>query len=276
MLILGTNPGSAADLVALPQGNRYGQFSIAAGGTGIGSPGGQPDGAVTGGSDGGVGGGNESSGVGSGKSGGGGENSGMSGIISIRGTGVSNESLGMLEPERVASMVFAMPKITGPRHASLLVSAGPMGGGGLNVYGALRCGKIFTVFLPAAGKNWTLQFCQSLASGTAAPASPIRSSIVHMEAALVPPEAESRFDFKRTPLPPEKLHKYVILKGRIGEDGTVADLKIFQGLSDEMDAAAKLAFGKWTFRPAMKAGKAVGVDILVGIPSDAPRAGATN
>jgi hypothetical protein len=38
-----------------------------------------------------------------------------------------------------------------------------------------------------------------------------------------------------------------------------------------MDAAAKLAFSKWTFRPAMKAGKAVSIDILVGIPSDPPK-----
>jgi outer membrane biosynthesis protein TonB len=60
------------------------------------------------------------------------------------------------------------------------------------------------------------------------------------------------------------------------EDGTIADVKIFQGLSDEMDAAAKLAFSRWTFKPAMKAGKPVSVDILVGIPSDAPKGGASN
>jgi len=97
-----------------------------------------------------------------------------------------------------------------------------------------------------------------------------------MEEALVPPEAETRFEFKRTPLPPEKLHKYVILKGRIEEDGTVADLKVFQGLSDEMDAAAKLAFSRWTFKPAVKAGKPVSIEILVGIPSAAPKGGASN
>jgi hypothetical protein len=277
LLILGTNPGSAADLVALPQGNRYGQFSIAAGGLGTGSPGGGAAGAMTGGTGGGTGGRDESTGVGSGTSGGGGGNSGTPGMISIRGSDGTGENLGALEPERVASMVFAMPKITGPRHAALLVSAGPMGGGGLDVYGALHCGKIFTVFLPAAGKNWTLQFCQSLVAGAAPAPSQVHSNVVHMEAALVPPEAETRFDFKRTPLPPEKLHKYVILKGRIGEDGNVAELKVFRGLSDEMDAAAKLAFQKWTFRPAMKAGKPVSIDILVGVPSDAPKGGsATN
>jgi uncharacterized membrane protein YgcG len=268
LLILGTSPGNAIDLVSLPQGNRYGQFSIAPGGNGAGSPGGQPNGSPSGGSGGGVGGGNDSTGVGPGTSGGGGGSGGTPGIVSIRGTNGGSESLGSPEPEHV---VFAMPKISGPRHNALMVAAGPMGGGGLDVYGALRCGKIYTVFLPANGKGWTLQFCQTPAPG-AVPAPKAYTNVVHLEQALVPPEAETRFDFKRTPLPPEKLHKSVILKGRIGEDGVVTDLKVFQGLSTEMDAAAKLAFSKWTFKPAMKSGKSVSVDILVGIPSDAPKA----
>src|SRR5258705_8171326 len=97
-----------------------------------------------------------------------------------------------------------------------------------------------------------------------------------MEEALVPPKAEKCFDFKRPSLPFEKLHKFVILKGRIDEDGKVTDLKVFHGLSDEMDAAAKLAFSQWTFKPAVKAGKPVAIDILVGIPSDPPKGMAAN
>jgi len=196
----------------------------------------------------------------------------MPGIVSIRGSGGNNESLGVAEPERVASMVFALPKISGPRHDALMVAAGPMGGGGLDVYGALHCGKIFTVFLPTSGKAWTLQFCQTPVPG-AQPVAKAYANVVHMEQALVPPEAETRFEFKRTPLPFEKLHKFVILKGQIGEDGKVSDLKVYQGLSEQMDAAAKLAFSKWTFKPATKGGKPVRVDILVGVPSDAPKGG---
>jgi hypothetical protein len=275
LLVLGVNPGTSADMVALPPGNRYGQFSVEPGGNGTGAPGGQPGGSPNGGTSGGPGGGNESTGAGSGKTGGGGGETGMPGMVSVRGDGGSSESLGNLEPEHVASMVFAMPKISGPRHGALMVAAGPMGGGGLDVYGALRCGKIYTVFLPAAGKGWTLQFCQSSAPG-AEPVTKAYANVVHMEQALVPPEAETRFDFKRTPLPFEKLHKSVILKGRIGEDGKVSDLKVFHGLSDEMDAAAKLAFSQWTFKPAVKAGKPVSIDILVGIPSDPPKGVAAN
>jgi hypothetical protein len=272
LLILGTNPGAPTDMVALPAGNRYAEFSIAPGGNGTGAPGGQPGGSPSGGTGGGVSAGNESSGVGSGKSGGGGGDSGSPGIVSLSGAGGPGESLGSAEPEHVASMVFAMPKISGPRHDALLVAAGPMGGGGLNVYGALHCGKIYTVFLPVSGKGWTLQYCQT-PTGAMPPAPKAYASVVHMEQALIPPEAETRFEFKRTPLPPEKLHKFIILKGRINEDGTVADLKVFQGLSEEMDAAAKLAFSRWTFKPAVKAGKPVSIDILVGIPSDAPKGG---
>jgi hypothetical protein len=38
---------------------------------------------------------------------------------------------------------------------------------------------------------------------------------------LVPPEEEEKFDFKRVPLPPEKAHKMIVLKGEFVEDGKV-------------------------------------------------------
>jgi hypothetical protein len=269
LLILGTNPGSPSDMVALPQGNKYGDFSIAPGGSGTGTPGGQPGGAPNGGTGGGSGAGNDAAtGAGPGNAGGGGN--GSAGMVSIPGGSDSaSTSLGNLEAEH---LVFALPKILGPRHSTMLVAAGPIGGGGLGVYGALHCGKIYTVFLPAPGKSWTLQYCQTPASGQEPPRKSTYASVVHMEEGIVPPDAETRFDFKRTPLPPDKLHKYVILKGKITEEGKVAELEVHQGLSDEMDAAAKQAFSQWTFRPAMQGGKAISIDILVGVPSDPPKA----
>jgi TonB family protein len=190
-------------------------------------------------------------------------------MVSIPGTGDNgSRSLGNLGAE---NLVFALPKIVGPRHGTMLVAAGPIGGGGLGVYGALHCGKIYTVFLPAPGKSWTLQYCQTPANGQEPSTKSTYTSVVHMEQGIVPPDAETRFDFKRTPLPPEKLHKYVILKGKITEEGKVTELEVHQGLSDEMDAAAKQAFSRWTFRPAMQGGKAISIDILVGVPSDPPK-----
>jgi TonB family protein len=91
-----------------------------------------------------------------------------------------------------------------------------------------------------------------------------------MEQALLPPEAEDRYDFRRLPLPAAKAHKLIILKGTIRPEGTVENLNVHQGLMPEMDAAAVRAFSRWTFKPAMRAGKPVSVDVLVGIPGDAP------
>jgi outer membrane biosynthesis protein TonB len=56
----------------------------------------------------------------------------------------------------------------------------------------------------------------------------------------------------------------------IKDDGTVADLKVYQGIVPAMDEAARVAFTRWKFKPAIRDGKNVAVDILVGIPTDAP------
>jgi TonB family protein len=55
----------------------------------------------------------------------------------------------------------------------------------------------------------------------------------------------------------------------IKEDGTVDGLKIYQSIVPEMDEAARMAFSRWKFKPAMREGKAVAVDILVGVPTEA-------
>ena len=86
----------------------------------------------------------------------------------------------------------------------------------------------------------------------------------------MPPDAETRFDFKRLPVPFEKKNKPIVLKGVIKEDGTVADLKVYQGIVPEMDEAARVAFSKFKFKPAIREGKTVPVDVLVGVPTEVP------
>jgi TonB-like protein len=268
LLILGTDPADSAASVALPQANRYGEFSIALGGDGHGSPGGREGGLSSGAGTGGDGvGGNRSMGMGRGTYGGGGRNSGSEGIISLKGSDGGNGRLSDPRPDPVASMVYPLPSLIGVRHNALVVSAGPMGGGGLDIYGALPCGKIYSVFLTASGKRWSLEYCQKSESPHRSE-DLTQSHIVHTELPLVPPEAEEEFDFKRVPLPPEKANKMIILRGEIGEDGKPQNLEVFRGLSPEMDAAAQLAFSRWTFRPAMRSGKPVKVQILLGIPAE--------
>jgi hypothetical protein len=266
MVVIGVDPAEAAALVNLPPGNRWGDFTIAPGN-------GQP-GAVNGSENGVPGAGSHSSGesgdrvpgVGSGFAGGGGGKNGNSGAVSITGeTGGKGDNL--LDATIIRNMVFPVPATVVLRKNALVVSTGPMGGGGLDAYGALHCGKIYTVFIAMPGKSWTLQYCQS---GAAAPKPQVQGSVIHMESGLVPPDAEARFDFRRLPVPFEKQNKPIVLKGMIKEDGTVSDLSIYQSIVPQMDEAARVAFSHFKFKPAIKDNKPVAVDILVGIPTEVP------
>ena len=275
LVAIGIDPSSSSSEIVLPPGNRYGEFSISPGGGGQpGSPGGSPNGVVGGGSGdpGGNGaGGDGSTGVGSGGGGGGGGNSGSEGALSISGTGTSGEGFGMLDPSLAISMVYpvAADFVSKIRQNHLVVSAGPVGGGGLGVYGALQCGKIYTVFVPMPGKNWTLQYCQQRSS-PAKPAAESHSTVIHLESPLIPPDVETRFDFQRLPVPREKAHKLIILKGIIKPDGTPDQVTVYQGLVPQMDEAARLALSRWKFKPALREGKPVTLEILVGIPPENP------
>ncbi len=267
LVIVGIDPSQAASLLALPAGNRWAELSISPVGGGTGSPEGTSgkariSGIAGTGSEGGA-----NAGGGLGQPGGGAGNAGGAGILSI--TGGVGENSGALDPMLPANMVYAVSSSVLPRKNALVVSAGPMGGGGLDVYGALRCGKIYTVFMQMPGKSWTLQYCQAKHEAPTN-AIPGRSAMVRLESGLLPPDPELRFDFRRLPLPPESVHKLILLRGLIREDGTVDLVQVYRSLLPPMDEAARLAFSRWKFKPAMRDGRAVGVEILVGIPSDAP------
>jgi len=268
VVIIGVDPSEAATLLNLPPGNRWGDFSISPGGGRPGSPGGTTAGAASAGHEGGGAGGDRSTGVGAGESGGGGGRAGSPGTLSITGS-AGGKGEAMLDPTIIRDMVYPVPASLVLRRNALIVSAGPMGGGGLDAYGALHCGKIYTVFLPMPGRGWTLQFCQS-GSTAAKPAMQDRSPVVHLENGLLPPDVEARFDFRRLPVPFEKKNKMIVLKGVIKEDGTVAGLQVYQSIVPGMDEAARVAFSRWKFKPAIKEGKAVAVDILVGVPTEPP------
>jgi TonB-like protein len=271
LVVISSDPSGAVSQLNLPAGNRWGDFAMTSAGNQPGPPEGS-SGAAAGGSVniGNGRGGDASTGVGVAAAGGGSVKAGSSDALSIGGgTGGSGEP-GSLDPSFAASMVYPVPAVALPRRNALVVSAGPMGGGGLNVYGALHCGKIYTVFFPMPGKGWTLQYCSSGAPESK-PAVAERSSIIHLEQALLPPDAEAKFDFRRLPVPLEKKLKMIVLKGVITEDGTVSNLQIFQSIVPQMDEAARAAFGRWKFKPALRGGKPVAVEILVGIPPEIPR-----
>jgi TonB family protein len=274
LMIIGVDPSPAGSQIAVPPGNRWGDFTIAPA-RGPGSPGGTTSGGSTqAGTTGQNGsGGDRSVGVGVGGTGGGGGPSSASlGPISVKGTlpGSSGEPL-LLTGSVAAEMVFPLPisVVSKLRPNRMVVSAGSIGGGGLSVYGALACSKIYTIFLPMPGSSWTMQFCQKSAD-PAGDKAQAQTKVIQLSAPIVPPDPneDGRFDFKRVPVPAEKTqNKMIVLKGTLDEQGSVQNLQVYQGVQPEMDQAAQIAFSRWKFKPAMQSNKAVSVEILVGIPA---------
>lgn len=193
---------------------------------------------------------------------------GSPGGTSVGGAGGGGNGaggVGLLKSDSIVSMVYAIPPSFAFRKNALIVSAGPIGGGGLGVYGALHCGKVDTVFLSMPGKNWTMEYCPQTGS---APASTEYSTVVHMAQGIVPPQAEFRFDFQRLPVPESKAHKMIILKGTLRDDGSVDEVQVYQSILPLMDEAARVALSRWKFKPAMRQGVPVAVQFLVGVPVD--------
>ena len=275
IVVMSAQPAPFSQLATLAQGNRYGAIAIAPSKPGPGSPGGKPNSAGAPAASGAGAGGDASVGVGAGESGGGGsgpEVAGRASFSAVGGSGTSGgvDANGLLAPVLPAAVfpVIIAPKL---RHVPLVISAGPMGGGGLDVYGALTCGKVYSIFLPMPGKNWALQYCAHEASGAPpATAAPATAGVVQMQAGIVPPSPEQQFDFRRLPVPDKDGDKLIILQGTIAADGSVGSVRVFRGVLPEMDAEAAQAFGKWKFKPATRAGAAVALDVLVGVPARQP------
>jgi hypothetical protein len=275
IVVMSAQPAPFSQLATLAQGNRYGAIAIAPSKPGPGSPGGKPNSTDAPAPSGAGAGGDASVGVGAGKSGGGGAGPELpqrASFSAVGGSGTSGgvDANGLLAPVLPAAVfpVIIAPKL---RHAPLVISAGPMGGGGLDVYGALTCGKVYSIFLAMPGKNWALQYCAHEASGAPpATAAPATTGVVQMQAGIVPPSPEQQFDFRRLPVPDKDGDKLIILQGMIAADGSVGSVRVFRGVLPEMDAEAAQAFGKWKFKPATRAGAAVALDVLVGVPARQP------
>ncbi len=272
VVVISVDPGTFAQLAALAQGNRYGQLAIAPSKEGLGSPGGSPNGTPAGGSGGPGRGGDGSSGVGPGHSGGGAggtEGPLRATLSAIGGSGTtggvdSHNLLGSVRP----TAVFPITSVTKLRRPPLVVSTGPMGGGGLEVYGALPCGKVYTIFLQMPGKSWVLEYCARQSADVKPGQS--KPGVVEVETGLVPPTVDQQFDFHRLAVPEKDADKLIVLRGVIDKDGSISDVHVYQGVQPEMDANAALAFSNWKFRPALRDNLPVSVDVLVGIPARVP------
>ena len=274
LLSLSVEPAPSTESIAIPPGNRQGAFSISPAGGQEGSPGGVPNGDAQGGGIGGNGpAGDASTGLGAGNTGGGGGGTTTPGEnVSISGEPTRNKD-DLLASFFAATTVYPVAP-PAPRRPMMVVTAGPVGGGGLEVYRVLKGGKIYTIYLPMPSKNWILQYCAHESPPASQDPEQRHSVEIKLEVPIVPPSALEQFDFHR-PIVPESLanrREMIILQGIIREDGSVSDLKVFKGLLGAADQAALNAFSRWKFRPAQRFNKPIAVEVLVGIPVILPPA----
>lgn len=265
VIVIGVDPSNGEE-ANLPSGNRYGAFTLAATGGQPGSPGGAPNGDSAGGNAGtGTSPGDASSGVGKGERGGGGGGAPADAAMSVSGgNGKGGNLLNGFNPE---ALVFKVPIAPVRRDRTLVITAGPIGGGGLANYGVLHGQLIQTVYLDMVGSQWILEFCELQNSADSDSTSVGVRVQIQLPRAMVPPAPTEKFDFKRPPVPSDTRHPMVVLHGTIQEDGSVGNLSALDGPSTESEEAAEAAFKKWKFDPAVKAGHPVAVEILVGLPA---------
>jgi Gram-negative bacterial TonB protein C-terminal len=263
LVIIGVDPSPAVSQIVLPPGTRLGTFAISPATKSPASSGGTPGTSAAGNQEASLRGEDEKA-----VSGDSGAKTASTGTL-IVGSPESgkSEAPGALGPPLPPDMIFPVKWESPFRKNTMVVSTGPTGGGGLSVYGILDCGKIYTIFLPMPGKNWTMQYCAEPASPQDPPAVS-DSVVVHWGKGIVPPEPESKFDFRRLAIPHDMLGKMIVLKGILKADGTVVDLQVYRGTTPEMNEAARVAFGRWKFKPALRNGVPVPVQLLIGIPPE--------
>lgn len=268
VVVIGIDPSNSSDV--LPVGNRYGSFTVAPPGGQPGSPGGVPNGDLAGGngSVSGTSAGDASSGVGKGEKGGGGGGAAVDAAMSVSGE-VDGKGGAVLRGFNPEALVFRAPVVPKIRDRTLVVTAGPIGGGGLANYGVLHGQVIQTVYIDMAGGPWILEFSELHAAPPDDPPSSAGGVQVQiqLQRAMIPPSPVDKFDFKRTGVPLNTTHPLVVLRGTIQDDGTVGALSILDGPGASSEEVAVAAFKKWKFMPAIKNGHPVPVEILLGIPS---------
>lgn len=178
----------------------------------------------------------------------------------------SGNSEGILPPWAVANMVYPVDRDPKVPAIDLIVTAGPIGGGGIGAFGVLNCSTIYTIYLSMPGKPWVLQYCQPQAAPPKAP--PLTGGVVKLGSGITPPWPTVKFDFHRPPIEEYKRDRMIVLEGSIGQSGVVQQLKVYQGVGSVADQAALAAFSKWKFHPAgLPNGKPLAVEMLVGIPA---------
>ena len=129
--------------------------------------------------------------------------------------------------------------------------------------GVLSGKPVYSVFLAeGAANDWVLQDCipfgeednATFDGGVVTLGTPARVSAPYPRVTFRPPLSS-------------RLSGYLMLHGFLSEAGRFQELKIL-GITDPQERAVLGAMDRWEFRPAMRTGKPVRVEILLAIPAE--------
>ncbi|HZR33618.1 MAG TPA: hypothetical protein VFA76_17365 [Terriglobales bacterium] len=132
---------------------------------------------------------------------------------------------------------------------AITIVATARSGGALNLYGALKGDKVYTIYIDTHQGIAVLQFAAPPAKGG-------------FDEDLTPPEPE------QTELPPELKKSRVLVECNINPSGYLSELKVLQTPGGNVTAKMLEALEGWRFRPALKGQNPIAVQAILGFNID--------
>ncbi|HSB74749.1 MAG TPA: hypothetical protein VLC12_03815 [Terriglobales bacterium] len=132
----------------------------------------------------------------------------------------------------------------------ITVIATPSSGGALNLYGALKGDKVYTIYIDTHQGIAVLQFADPGSRNTG------------FDEDLTAPEAI------RTELPPGLKKSRLVITCTMDRAGLLRNVKILQGPSSEKVNLVMMALSKWRFRPVLRGNDPISVDAILGFNVD--------
>ncbi|HTM42651.1 MAG TPA: hypothetical protein VL177_17165 [Terriglobales bacterium] len=184
---------------------------------------------------------------GRGGAGSGGGHTAMAGVA-IRGGVVNLPSFAVGgDPPSIPGRTPSERKLTRP---DITVIATPSSGGALNLYGALKGDKVYTIYIDTHQGVAVLQFADPGSQNTG------------FDEDLTAPEAI------RTELPPGLKKTRLVITCTMDRAGLLRNVKILQGPSSEKVSLVTAALSKWRFRPVLRGNDPISVDAILGFNVD--------
>lgn len=184
---------------------------------------------------------------GHGGAGSGGGHTAMAGV-SIRGGVVNLPSFAVGgDPPSIPGHTPSERKLSRP---DITVIATPSSGGALNLYGALKGDKVYTIYIDTHQGIAVLQFADPGSRNTG------------FDEDLTAPEAI------RTELPPGLKKTRLVITCTMDRAGLLRNVKILQGPPSEKVSLVTAALSKWRFRPVLRGNDPISVDAILGFNVD--------